>query len=572
MLRSDLFKKATAAILAVMMTAGILAGCSNAENKEADSTTTAAAKESKEEKATTVADDEETKAENSEDAGEAELIRDNIYTSGDQILKDKKSYTIVVAKDPNAQNGFGDKEVIQAHNEMANVDIEWMDIPDASWDEQVNIMISAGNLPDAFCGRNIKILMQNKELFVPIQDMIPVMAPHVQEMLDEDASIKSAITAPDGNIYSLPTNKANPSNAVDNMLWINPEWLEKIDKPIPTTTDEFVEILRLFRDTDMNENGDLNDEIPFQARQENDYAHNLSAIIGAFDVVLPSDYVYVKDGKNVIFGGTEPGLFDALNWLNLLYSEKLLDNETFTMDNSQQVAKAQAEDVLMGSLIYWIPDSMDMKYEDYVVVPPLKGPNGDQLWYAGGLPLGANLTGYAITTACEDPEVLLRYYDLAMKDLKTIMEFQWGPEGKGLWKQIGEDEWTQTTEFVPEGTNLTFFKRTIAPSIYGPNFIWSKYAEKEIADPRNAKKREAAQNMLQYCAETMPKAMYDPELEASRNLLFTDIDNYMKQFIATSVVNGLTDAQWEDHMKNCEKLRTEEYRSVWQDCYDSVKG
>ena len=47
---------------------------------------------------------------------------------------------------------------------LTNVDIEWKDIPQASWDEQVNIMIAGDNLPDAFCGKNVDI-MQNVELF-----------------------------------------------------------------------------------------------------------------------------------------------------------------------------------------------------------------------------------------------------------------------------------------------------------------------------------------------------------------------------------------------------------------------
>ena len=504
-------------------------------------------------------------------SGTPELIRDNIYTSGFPILKEKKTYTIAVTKDPNSQNGFADKQCVQETNELTNVEIEWLDIPQASWDEQVNIMIAAGNLPDAFCGKDVKI-MQNLEMFQPIGDLVYALAPSVVEMLSEDAAILQAITAPDGNIYSLPTNKNNPSNVVDNMLWINPDWLKQAGMEPPKTTDEFVEVLRYFRDHDMNGNGDPNDEIPFQARQQDDYAHNLSAITGAFDVVLPKDYVYSKDGSTVVFGGTEPGLYDALNWLHMLYEEKLLDNETFTMDNSQQNAKAQNEDVLMGSLIYWIPDSMDSKYEDYIVLDPLTGPGGAQIWYGGAEPIGANIQGFSVTTACEDPEVMIRYYDACMRDMQTIMEWQWGPIGGGNWKPVGEDQWTQTTEFVPEGTNLTFFKRTICGSIYSPNFIWSKYAEKEIADARNAKKREAAQRIKPFCVEVMPKALYDPDVVTQRELLYTDIDNYMKKFIATSVVNGLSEAEWQSHLDNCKKMNVEEYTALWQQYFTDVKA
>ncbi|ANU52693.1 extracellular solute-binding protein [Acutalibacter muris] len=550
-----------AAALALLLITGTFAGCGGKENSSA---------EPSEQPSSSSSEVSVDSSSVTEDGGEAaDLIRGNIYKSGDKILKEKKTYRVAVNKDPNSQNGFADKQCVQETNAATNVDIEWLDIPSDSWKEQVNIMIAGDNLPDAFCGAEVDI-MSNLELFVPIGDYVDEIAPAVKEMLDTDTVLKTALTAPDGKIYVFPTNKDNPSNRVDNMLWMNPEWLEKANMKAPTTTDEFVEVLRYFRDNDMNGNGDPNDEIPFQARQANDYAHNLSAILGAFGVVLPSDYVYSLDGETVTFGGTEPGLFDALNWLHMLYDEKLLDNDTFTMTNDEQNAKAQNEDVLMGSLIYWIPDSMDTKYADYIVLDPLKGPKGDQLWYGGKQPTAT--FGYCVTTACEDPEVLIRYYDYCMKDETTIMEWQWGPEGAGLWKYTDDEgHWTQTQEFVPEGTNLTYFKRTICGSVNSPNYIWKKYADLEVADPRNAKKREAAERILPYCVTMMPKGLYDPEKTAARNLLLTDIDNYMSKFVATSVVNGLTEAQWNEHLENCKRLRTEEYVAMWQEYFDSKK-
>ena len=557
-------KRLLAAVLAMLLIAGILTGCggdsgSGSTSSEQPSSMSEASGESPED-STAAADDSE----------DADLIRGNIYKSREKILKEKKTYRVAVNKDPNSQNGFADKQCVQETNAATNVDIEWLDIPSDFWKEQVNIMIAGNNLPDAFCGAEVDV-MSNLELFAPIGDFVDEIAPAVKEMLDEDAALKSALTAPDGKIYVFPTNKANPSNRVDNMLWMNPEWLEMTGMEQPTTTDEFVEVLRYFRDNDMNGNGDPNDEIPFQARQANDYAHNLSAILGAFGVVLPGDYVYSLDDETVTFGGTEEGLFDGLNWLHMLYEEKLLDNDTFTMTNDEQNAKAQNEDVLMGSLIYWIPDSMDSKYADYIVLDPLKGPKGDQLWYGGKEPLGATF-GYCVTTACEDPEALVRYYDYCMKDETTLLEWQWGPEGEGLWKYTDDEgHWTQTQEFVPEGTNLTYFKRTICGSVNSPNFIWRKYADLEVADPRNAKKREAAERILPYCVTRMPRGLYDPEKTAARNLLHTDIDNYMSKFIATSVVNGLTEAQWDEHIENCKRLRVDEYVEMWQEFFDAMR-
>jgi ABC-type sugar transport system, periplasmic component len=538
-----LTKRLLALLLTTMLLAGTASGCNSKSSTDASAQAGGA-----------TADDG------------SGLIRGNIYKTGDKILKDKKTYKIVVAKDPNSQNGFADKQCVKDANKLANMDISWEDVPMASWNEKVNVMIASGNLPDAFCGQNVDV-MQNLDLFTPLGDYVKEVAPHIQEMLDGDPAVRKAITAPDGKIYSLPTNKENPSNAVDNMIWMNPDWLKKVGKSEPKTTDEFVDVLRAFKNTDLNGNG-KHDEIPFQANEVNlDYAANLSAIIGAFGALLPQEYVYSVDHKNVVFGGTQPGLKDALNWLHQLYSEKLLDNDVFTMTNAQQNAKAQNKDLIIGSLVYWIPDSMDSRFANYEVLDPLKGPKGDQLWLKEADPIGLTIEGFTVTKACKDPEALIRYYDSAMKDLDTLMEWQWGPKGGGLWKPVGTSQWTQTQEFVPQGTNLTFFKRTICGSVNSPNAIWSKYASQEVPDARNKKKRDAAQKILPLCVDPMPKGLYDPEKVTARNLLFTDIDNYMKKFFATSVVNGVTDQQWQQHLDNCKKLKTDEYTKMWQEYF-----
>ncbi len=561
-------KQLLATLLTVILATSFLGGCGKRSSDTSSSALTESTTQTTAESTTQTTPD--TTSGTDSNSSEPELLRGNIYTSGEQILKEKKTYNVAVVKDPNSQNGFNDKQCVQEANAVTNVDMQYEDIMSDNWKEKVNIMLASGDLPDVFCAGNVDI-MSNLECFVPLEDYIYKYCPHIVEMLEGDPSIKAAITAPDGHIYSLPTNKANPSNRVDNMIWMNPDWLKQLGLEVPTTTDEFVNVLRAFKANDCNGNGKA-DEIPFQARQSTDYAHNLSAILGAFGVVLPSDYVYSVDGNNVVFGGTEDGLFDGLNWLHDLYAEGLLDKDTFTMTNDEQNAKAQNEDVLMGSLIYWIPDSMDTKYKDYIVLDPLKGPNGDQLWYGGKNPLGANITGFCVTTACEDPEAMVRYYDYCMKDETTILEWQWGPEGAGLFKYVDDQgHWTQTEEFVPEGTNLTYFKRTVCGSVNSPNFLWSKYAALEVADERNAKKREAADRILPYCVTMMPNGLWETEPSARKAMLYTDIDSYMQKFIATSVVDGLNEEQWQEHLSNCEKLKVEEYRQLWQDYFDSKK-
>ncbi len=489
----------------------------------------------------------------------------NMYVSGPQILKDKQTFTIAVTKDPSSLNGFADKQAVIDTEAVTNVHIDWIDIPAAAWKEQVNILLASGNLPDAFCGANVDIL-PNLEMFQPLTELIYKYAPNIVEMLETDPAIKAAITAPDGEIYCLPTNKDNPSDSVSPLLWINQEWLDKLGLEMPTTTDEFVAVLRAFKTQDPNGNG-IADEIPLQAQMDTS-SRWLYPMLGSFGAVDNTEHAYAVDGK-VIFGATEPGYFDGLKWLHELWVEGLIADDSFTADTAQVTAKAQATDIPYGSIIYWIPDAMDKRYAGWEVVPPLAGPDGTRLTIATRKPLG-NMTGYSITTACKDPAVLVRYYDYCLS-FEQLMLWQWGPVGGGCWKPVpeaGEFAWTQTLEFVPADMSQEYFKRTICPSIYSPNYIWSKWSKMEVADARNAKKRAGNAEYLKYAADAMPLGMDDPDRANARNLLFTDIDNYVKKFFATVVVDGITEEQWQEHLKNCEKLRVAEYVRLWQEYYD----
>ena len=501
---------------------------------------------------------------------EGELVG-NMYTTGFPVLKETETFTIAVTKDPSSLNSFGDKECVKKTNELTNINIDWLDIPAASWTEKVGIMIAGEDLPDAFLGRDVDI-MSNQEMFLPLTDMIYKYCPNIVEMLEADPRIKGAITAPnDGQIYCLPTNKDNPSDSVSGILWVNPDWLEKLGLSVPTTTDEFVAMLRAFKTQDPNGNG-IADEIPL-AIQQSEQTRWMYYLMGSFGAVDNADHVYSKDGKTVTFGPTEPGYLEGLRWLHDLYAEGLINDDCFTIDEAQLTAKAQQPDTLLGSMIYWIPDAMDSRYANYITVPPLAGPDGTRMWIANRAPLGA-MRGFSITKACKHPEALLRYYDACLSSFEMIMEWQWGPEGAGCWKRVpeqGEFAWTQTMEFVPADMSQAYFKRTVCGSIYSPNYLWSKWADLEVADERNAKKRAGNKAALEVCVEAMPNGLDDPERAAEINLLKVDIDSYVQRFFASAVTKGITDEEWAAHLENCKKLRVDEYVSLWQEYYTSKK-
>ncbi len=350
---------------------------------------------------------------------------------------------------------------------------------------------------------------------------------------------------------------------MDAGLWINTAWLKKLGLEMPKTTEEFYKALVAFRDGDPNGNG-IKDEIPLGAMQSQAHC-SLDPLFGAFGTMDYLEYVYQNNEGKVVFGGTEDSYRNAIDWLHTLYSEGLIDPECFTMTDAQFSAKAQGKDMVYGALMFWMPDSMDSRYyDDYEAVMPLKSTEDvSPLWPTAKMPNGT-ITGFTITTACKNPAALVRYYDNNIANLENVMAWYNGEEGKGIWKRVDGTKWAETAEYMPEGVNMSEFERTVAVGPLSPAYMWSKYNSLRVQEERMIKKINANNGYLALAATRMINGLWVPEDLSERELLYTDIDNYMKKFKANAIVNGIDDAAWAEHLATLESLKVNEYVGLWQ--------
>ena len=93
-----------------------------------------------------------------------------------------------------------------------------------------------------------------------------------------------------GAMYSVPTLETSLLDIMDYQMWINTEWLDKLQLQKPTNNEELLKVLRAFKTQDPNGNG-KNDEIPLFGAQEGG--------LGA-DVInwLVNLFLYFDDRKN----------------------------------------------------------------------------------------------------------------------------------------------------------------------------------------------------------------------------------------------------------------------------------
>lgn len=558
--------RATALTMSMLML-GVtaLTGCSNQEEGK---TTTSSATE-----ASTAKDTETGTQVSSSETGNKPEVPDNFNEEGLPILKEKETFTIAVIQ-TSALKAAADKACVLETEEATNVHIEWVEIPKSGWTEKINIMFSTDSMPDAIIGD--VDMARNYEQLLALDDYLEAFAPNVTAFFDTRDDYPNALRSPDGTVRALPIGDESTQNIIDSQLWINQKWLDALNLEMPQTPEELKDVLIAFRDKDSNGNGEK-DEIPFTFKNAWGWGDAIENLFGAWGVLENGYHVFTQDGK-VTFSAKEQGYYDTLSYLNDLYKEGLIDKDVFTLSDDQYAARGASADVIGVFAGYNPANGVGVQNaEDYRVVPVLKQADGKQMV---GINNVTKTGGFVINKNCKNPAALVRWYDYINSSLE--MSLKWGRGAEGVWWNILEENGKEIPQFLSMDSDILAanggYKSKAeyrqAESFAGqtPSLWRFEYDEALVYDDKWPKdyKLEAVKEQIQYGVVGLPAGIVSQENEERRSILSTDIDTYLKKFVADSVINGIDDAKWQKHLKTLEDLKVDEYTQLCQELVDFV--
>lgn len=469
---------------------------------------------------------------------------------------------------------FNEKPAFQMAEEATGVHIDWITVPDGST-EKVNAMLTA-DLPDAFLGLVSETqVASSMDSFLDLTDLLEKNAPHVVADYNTMEGGMDLVTWPDGTIRSLATgDEVNYENDPAGIMIINKKWLDQLGLDIPTTTDEFYDVLCAFRDNDMNGDGDPSDEIPFKASEANWCAHIMNMAnawgLAGFSDSDASHYFMVKDGKVVPTMDTDE--YRAfLEYMHKLVADGLYDVESFTETNDQFFAKLKSGQV--GATICWSPYAMmsDELAEQYVVVPYLNAPDGSGFVKSGRRNnFMGNRTGFAITSACENPERLLQWWDYLSSSTEIKYTAKFGQQG-GYWDIDESGQVYQKTpddltdDFTVENYKYTYGLVGLSPITLKNESI---YVSEEQAFSTWFRIGMVDQVWEYLQTEYPHNRMVDSADLEVRTFMETDLFEYLKNFTASSIMNGVDDASWQAHLDSLQSWQYYDWIQWYQDYLD----
>lgn len=342
--------------------------------------------------------------------------------------------------------------------EKQNIKINWELVSTQGQRQKKQLMFASGDYPEVIFHENhaeegltrAEQIQYGKDgILLPLNDLIDKYGPNIKQAFEQTPYLKKGVTAPDGNIYALPQFSECYHCNYSQKFWINTKWLKKLGLQMPTTTDEFYEVLKAFKEKDPNGNG-KQDEIPLSGSTNGWRANVDGFLMNAFtfsDSTSPnteSTFMQVNNGK-VELAAVKPEWKEGLGYIQKLYMEKLIDPQVFTQNRDALKQKGMPSDttesilgVVAGGFYGDFVTVDDPRWRDYDAVPPLKGPKGVQLTPFYG---GVNDGFFAITKKANKAQQIaaIKLVDYLFTE-EGMTRSYYGEEGVLAWEKPSPGE------------------------------------------------------------------------------------------------------------------------------------
>lgn len=496
------------------------------------------------------------------------------------IVPEKITLKMLVPYNSERLTEYKDLQIFKDYEEKTNIHIEFIEVSTEAWQERVPLVLASGDLPDVIaCGNTLGGLpnalvtkFAQQGLIVPLDNYIENTV-NMKKMFEARPDFKRLSTYPDGHIYSIADVDENLNLRAGNMLLINKTWLDKLGLPVPSTMDEFGDYLRAVKSSDLNGNGVVGDEIAFSCSSQGfKECSQIKLLLGAFGITDSKSHLYVGDDNKLIFSPTSEKYLKATQYLHQWFAEGLIDPEIITQDNATLKAKATAG--IGSALAFWILDlnNADQTVNEYVIIPPLAGPDGEKTYLKNGVMPTFNRNGFVITSANKYPQETMQWLDYWLDNGNNTLTMRFGNEGD-TWSWGENGKWAENTLAKDGKTTVNYaYASQYSPWTYVVPFwqfsdLWSK---KDITRAHALMRGQAiADWYFPVMATPYPDLPFSEEDTELYTDITTDLFSFVENQFAVFLTSGVTDAQWAEYVKACDAYGVADYLALAQRYFDA---
>lgn len=419
-----------------------------------------------------------------------------------------------------------------------------------------NMMMLSDPLPDIIHGTKNNLVKYGVEgALVDLDPYIDAYAPNIKKFFEENEWARKGSLAADGKLYYIPHIRYGTPQVG---FYIRTDWLDKLGLDVPTTVDEYYNVLKAFREQDPNGNG-LKDEVPYFFRNQ-----SIDGLLQLFDVKY-SWYV-TEDGK-CEYGKAQPEMKRAMTELSRWYSEGLIDQEIYTRGGT-------AREQLLGNNIGgathdWFTttasfnDQLADKIDGFsfdVMAPPADI-NGKVKEDSAR----KRLSGYGWGISKDNKYIVetIKFFDFWYSE-EGIRTFNYGVEGVDYNMVNGEPVYTDKVLKADDGAP-TYLRKI------GKNEIGSMSTIESEMQTMNEKARTGfmlyADN--NYCEEQFPDLTFTSDEQRIISEKGTAIETFIDEKVQSWLMgNESPEDNFDSYIATIKSMGYDELKGAYQSAYD----
>ena len=487
------------------------------------------------------------------------------------------------------------RTIFKRLEEKTNVHVEWKAIQSDQWGDKIQLeMSNIKTLPEfifnAGFGDTDLLKYAKQGVIINVEDYIDKYMPNLQKVFEQAPEYRAMCTDADGHIWALPWieqlgYEKTAIQSIGNMPFINKQWLDFLGLEVPTTVDDFEKTLIAFRDNaaelkkEFNIDGDI---IPMSCII-NDGDQDPAVLINGFgEGVGDMDkwrHIAVTDDKKVICSATQEGFKKGLEWLHKLNEEGLIDPEAFTQEWSTYVAKGKSG--RYGVCFSWdVANIAQVSMDDliagkgWVPLPALTADTRNITPQNGSFTSGFDRGRCVVTANAKNPALICAWLD-QMYDPFQSPQNNWGTYGEDddfdifvLGKNANGEDMLQ---HAPLGDASPVEVRE-AECVGGPLAILDSYYDVYVTCPDDAQYRlnwiKDIYTPDMHTKYVFPNVFMTTEDTKEISNLQADIHKCIAAAKSDWIMNGFTDADWDQLQKDLEAYGLEKYLSIFQKYVD----
>ncbi len=393
--------------------------------------------------------------------------------------------------------------------------------------------------------------------------------PNYSAFLAENPDVIASTVSADGKMYYIPIIYDAPLTRV---LFIRQDWLDNLGLDMPTTTEEYEQVLIAFRDDDPNGNG-LNDEIPFFC----DYWTEMIRLVTLWDARAygsadMTTRISMDDDGNMYHTWMTDEFKVGIENISRWYDEGLIDIEIFTKGTASRKEYIPGDiggstrDMIASTSSYH--DTVDIEGFNFVVMAPPVTASGNQFEENGRSKVGTN--GWAISTSCDPDKVaaLFTYLDFFWSEEGHLLA-NFGIEGVDYTMVDGEAIFTDAVLNNSEGKAVnTYLREDVGAQVnigYFQDFKYELQWTHQVGiDGINMYLEEGYHDVFR-----MPSVSFEGDDLNTKITLTGEINAFLDENIQSFIVNDWTliDGQWDNYITQLNNLGAQELVEIYDVAY-----